>query len=170
MKLVSRTLSLLVMTGMAVFFMGCDGGGGEDKTQQEKQLIKLNSTWSLSKVNNDGTDRNDFLNIKLEITGTYAQDGTYNYKFSSGGTLPNPSPWPKYGTWKFGANPLTEIIRDPVSSSSTNPNSEIDMNYEVTDSQLIITFVIPDGSLGWAGGTTRAKAVKGNWRFEFTKQ
>lgn len=168
MKLVSRILSLLVMTGMAVFYMGCDGGGGEDKTQQEKQLIKLNSSWALASAN-DGTNRtSDFPNLVLTISGTYAQDGTYNYSFT--GTRPNPSPWPSNGTWKFGANPLTEIIRDPVSSSSTNPNSEVDMNYEVTDSQLIITFTIPDGSLGWAGGTTRAKSVKGNWRFEFTKQ
>src|SRR5688572_11598510 len=122
MKFASRILSLLVMMGLATFYMSCDGGGGEDKSQQEKQLIKLNKSWALVSAN-DGTDRTaDFPNLVLTVSGTYVNDGTYNYSFT--GTRPNPSPWPKNGTWKFGTNPLTEIIRDPVSQSSTNPNSE----------------------------------------------
>jgi hypothetical protein len=40
---------------------------------------------------------------------------------------------------------------------------------QVTDTNLILTFNVPDGSDGWPGGTTRTKSVSGDWTFTFTK-
>ena len=83
------------------------------QTEEELQLNKLNGIWILESAN-DGQDRtDDFTNLVLTISGSFVQNGTYNYSFT--GTRPNPSPWPRNGTRKFGSNKSTEIIRDGVS-------------------------------------------------------
>jgi hypothetical protein len=163
MKLATKILSLFAIVGLATFYVGCGPDGGQDKSEEEKQLIKLASTWALQTATEDGQPRTDFTNLVLTITGTFAQNGTYNYSFT--GTRPNPSPWPVNGTWKFDpSNILTKITRDPGTSSETQ------MDYTVTDTQLTLSFNVPDGSTGWAGGTSRAKSVTGDWVFVFTKQ
>lgn len=163
MKLATRILSLLVMVGLATFYMSCDRNGGEDKSEEEKQLIKLVSNWALQTATEDGQPRTDFTNLVLQISGSFAQNGTYNYSFT--GTRPNPSPWPVNGTWKFDpSDVLSTIIRDPGTSS------EIEMGYTVTDTQLTISFNVPEGNAGWAGGSSRVESVTGDWVFVFTKQ
>jgi hypothetical protein len=161
MKLATRIFSLLVMVALALF-TGCGSDDGDDKSDEEQQLAKLSSSWTLVSAN-DGTDRTaDFPQLVLTLSGTFAQSGTYDYSFT--GTRPNPNPWPASGKWKFGTNPATDIIRDP------NKTNEKDMNYAVTESQLIISFNIPEGAAGEAGGTTRASSVKGDWQFTFQKK
>ena len=161
MKLLSRILSVLVLAGVAIFSMSCGGDNGPGKTPAEKQLDKLKAvTWELSNATLDGTDRTtDFPNLKLTISGTFVTDGTYNYALS--GTTPSRSPWPRSGTWMFGQDPLTQIIRDPDTADETN------LEYSVTDADLVITFNVPSSSDGWPGGS-RAQAVSGEWIFTFT--
>ncbi len=161
MKIATRILSLFVMVGLATFYMSCDNGGGDDQTEEQKQLIKLVSTWNLTSATEDGTPRTDFTDLVLTISGTYAENGTYNYSFS--GTRPNPSPWPGSGNWKFGTNVLSDLIRDPGTAD------EIPMTYALSDNQLTISFTVPEGHAGWAG-TSRVKSVTGDWIFVFTKQ
>jgi hypothetical protein len=162
MKLATRILSLLILAGLATFYVSCDKGGGEKKSEAETQFGKLMGSWELVTANVDGTDRTlDFPNLTLTLSGTFAQGGTYNYSFT--GTRPNPSPWPAQGTWKFDTNVGSEIIRDPSTAS------ELELNYTVTDSGLVVTFTVPDGSTGWAGGTTRQNIVSGNWTFTFSE-
>ena len=118
---------------------------------------------------NDGQDRTtDFRDeidnslLVLHIEGAYSGEGkTYNYRFT--GTRPDPSPWPVNGIWKFGNPKSTQIIRDPGGVN------EIAMTYTVTDTNLIISFTVPDGSAGWPGGTSRIKNVIGDWEFTFEK-
>jgi hypothetical protein len=157
MKLATRLLTLLAIVGLAVFYSSCKPDDKDNRTTEEKQLDKLKNTWALTSAN-DGTDRTtDFANLVLTLSGSFSQGGTYNYSFT--GTRPNPSPWPASGTWKFGTDPLTQIIRDP------GQDIEIDATYTVTDSDLEIKFVIPDN---WVGG--RRQSVSGNWTFNFVKQ
>ncbi len=159
MKLVIRILSVVAFAGLATFYTSCKPDEN-NKTTEEKQLEKLTQTWSLVSAN-DGTDRTaDFPNLVLTVSGSFAQDGTYNYSFT--GTRPNPSPWPVSGTWKFGTDPTTQLIRDPSSAN------EIDMFYDVSDTSLEISFNVPDTSTGWPGG--RATSVSGDWVFTFQKQ
>jgi hypothetical protein len=161
MKLATRILSLLVMIGLATFYMSCDSGGGDDKSQEEKQLIAMSGTWTLQSAN-DGTDRTaNFPNLALTLSGTFVKNGTYNYSFT--GTRPNPSPWPVSGIWKFGTNVLTDVIRDPATSN------EIPVTYSVSGNTITIEFNVPDGSAGWNVGTSRAQSVTGDWTFVFTK-
>jgi hypothetical protein len=160
MKLLTRIFSILILASVATFYMSCDGGGGDSQTEEQKQFTKLSSTWALVSAN-DGTDRtDDFDNLVLTLSGTFAQGGTFQYSFT--GTRPNPSPWPANGTWQFGTNPSTELVRDP------NSGDEIDLDYEVTDTQLEIRFNLPESHSGWAG--SRVESVSGDWTFVFEKQ
>jgi hypothetical protein len=157
MKVATRLLTLLAIAGLAVFYSSCKPDEKDNRTTEEKQLDKVKSTWALTSAN-DGTDRTaDFANLILTLDGAFSQGGTYNYSFT--GTRPNPSPWPASGTWKFGTDPLTQIIRDP------GQDIEIDATYEVSETTLEISFVIPDN---WVGG--RTQSVSGNWTFNFVKQ
>lgn len=160
-----RALSLLTLVAVSVFYTGCKDKDEDKQTEEQKQLTKLKGVWTLVSAN-DGQDRTaDFTDnngpIKLTLEGNYVEGGTYNYSIT--GTRPDPSPWPVSGTWKFGTNKSTEIIRDPGGSS------EVLMNYQVTDTDLVISFNIPDGSAGWEGGTSRIGSVTGDWTFTFSK-
>lgn len=161
MKFAGRILSLLILLVVTTFYVGCKKDDDEKETEEQVQLNKLKGVWNLVSAN-DGTDRTgDFTNLKLTLEGNYVEGGTYNYSFT--GTRPDPSPWPANGTWKFGTNKSTEMIRDP------NGTNEIAMTYQVTATDLIISFNIPDGSSGWPGGTSRTTSVTGNWSFTFSK-
>ena len=161
MKISFRVLSLLILVVLSTFYAGCKKDEPDPDTEEKKQLDKLLGSWTLQSAN-DGSDRTaDFPGLVLSLSGNYKEGGIYNYSFT--GTRPDPSPWPQSGTWKFGTNKATEMIRDP------NSSSEIPMTYEVTASELIIRFNIPDGSSGWEGGTSRIKSVVGNWVFTFTR-
>lgn len=161
MKIALRVLSLSIVVAISAFFAGCKDDDDDKPTQEKQQLDKLLGSWTMVSAN-DGTDRTgDFTDLVLTLSGNYVEGGTYNYSFT--GIRPDPSPWPASGTWKFGTNKLTEMIRDPASSS------EIAMTYTVTDTNLEISFTVPDGSSGWQGGSSRIRSVTGNWTFVFTK-
>jgi hypothetical protein len=161
MKIASRILSLLILIVVSTFYMSCKKDDDDKETEEKKQLDKLAGVWILQSAS-DGDPRTDaFPNLALTLAGNYAEGGTYNYSFT--GTRPDPSPWPQNGTWKFGNNKSTELIRDPGGVN------EIPMTYQVTDTNLIISFNVPDGSDGWPGGTSRVGSVTGDWTFTFTK-
>ena len=163
MKKASRLLSLLILVGVATLMTNCDKDNENSKTVEQQQLEKLVGEWSLvSAMDEVAPDRTEhFADMVLKIEGTYSGEGkTYNYSLT--GSRPNPSPWPGSGTWKFGTNKATEIIRDPASPS------EILMNYVVSGSTLTLTFTLPDGADGWLE-TGRVKNVTGDWTFTFEK-
>jgi hypothetical protein len=162
MKLTTRILSLLVLAGMIIFASGCGPDPGKKKGAEEQQFEKLASSWTLVSAS-DGDDRTaDFVDLVLTLSGTFAEGGTFNYDFT--GVRPNPSPWPKSGTWKFGDDVTSDIIRDP------GTDSELALEYTLTsDTNLTINFVIPDGDPGFPGGS-RVGNVTGAWTFEFVRQ
>lgn len=166
MKIASRILSLLILVSIAAFYSSCGREEKKKKTEEETQLGKVKGVWTLVTAN-DGMDRTaDFLDdggnpMKLTLDGKYVEDGTYQYSFT--GHRPDPSPWPVSGSWKFGTDKSTEIIRDP------GTDSEVTMGYQVTENNLIFTFNVPEGSQGWPGGNSRTKSVSGDWTFTFSK-
>ncbi len=166
MKRAPKILSLLIMVIVATVYTGCKKDDGDSETLEKKQLDKLAGDWTIQTAN-DGQDRTaDFFTsdnapLVLHLSGTYVEGGTYNYSFT--GQRPDPSPWPASGTWKFGTDKSTTIIRDP------NSPNEIQMNYQVTETDLILTFTVPDGSTGWEGGVSRVRNVIGDWTFTFKK-
>ena len=163
MKIAFRVLSLAILVVVSAFYTGCKDEKEKQDTVEKQQLDKLLGSWALQSATSGGQDRTvDFPGLVLHLSGNYVENGTYNYSFT--GTRPDPSPWPDDGTWKFGTNKLTEMIRDP------NSSSEIPMSYQVTATDLVINFTGPDGSDGWPGGTSRIKSVTGDWTFTFSKQ
>src|SRR5688500_668851 len=107
MKFVARFLSLTLLTGAAFFYASCGGDDGETKSDEETQLDGVSKTWTLTDATLDGDPRfADFTNMKLTMLGTFSAGATYNYSIT--GTTPTPSPWPRTGTWKFGADVKTQ--------------------------------------------------------------
>lgn len=157
MKLAFRMLPVLLMIGASVLLMSCDEDNGGGSSEEQTQLDKLTDTWTVSSVTLDGTDRtNDFPGLVLTISGTYAVNGTYAFSFA--GTRPNPSPWPASGTWKFDANPNSQIIRLDDSQK---------INYTLGSNNAQLTLEFNYQGSGFAGG--RVEVVNGNWQFVFTK-
>ena len=162
MKIASKILSVVILLSCVMLYSACDNGGGDGKSETEQQFDKLKAfTWEFASATLDGDDRSaDFPGLTMTIGGTFVPEtGVYNYSF--GGTLPaERSPWPRTGQWIFGTNPLSEIIRDP------DTVDEIVTDYVVTESSLVLTFIIPPTNDGWDG--SRGKAVSGEWVFTFT--
>lgn len=158
MKSVLRMLSVLLVIGASGSLMSCDDDNGGGASEEEVQLNKLTGTWNISTVTLDGTPRiDDFTGLTLTISGTFnSTGGTYAYSFT--GTRPNPSPWPASGTWKFDANPNSQIIR-------LDDGQKINYTLGSNNAQLTLEFNY-QGS-GFAGG--RVEIVNGNWQFVFTK-
>lgn len=160
MKALARILSLIVVASAALFLMNCDSGGDDEKPAEEVQLDKLKGSWTMNSVDLDGTDRSsDFTNLVMTVSGTFSNstNPTYNYSFT--GSRPNPSPWPAAGTWRFGSNVNTLILR-------LDDDQEINYTLATNDTQLTMEFTYAGD--GFAGG--RVGEVEGQWTFVFTKQ
>ncbi len=161
MKMISRTLSLLLLAGVAVCFTGCKKDDDNKKTEEQTQLEKLKASWQIVSASDVSGDRTgEFEDLVLTLSGNYAEGGIYNYSLT--GKRPNPSPWPGSGTWQFGNPKTSQIIRDP------GTDGEIPMSYSVTDEELTIEFNVPETSDGWAG-SGRIQSVTGDWTFVFSK-
>jgi hypothetical protein len=157
MKLLTRTLSLLLIASLTLFFANC-GGDDPAKSKEEVQLGKLKKTWNIVSAELDNVDRTaDFTGFTLAFSGTYDKNavaGDYPYDYSVGGSRPDPSPWPANGSWEFGGDPETLIIRDDGIGIVYSINS---------NGQLTMQFTCPDGGCQYPG--SRTAQVEGNWEF-----
>jgi hypothetical protein len=156
MKLVSRILTLLVLASATVFYSSCGGDDDNAKSETDQQLEKLNGTWVIQAAT-DVTQDSDappfaFTNMQLVIN---ASAGSTSFNWTTSGR-PELGPWDAQGTFQFG---------DPV-ASVLKRNDNVTINYNVTDTELIMTFTF-NNSAGYPG---RAKSVEGDWHFEFTKK
>ncbi len=164
MKVLIRTLSLLVIASLTLFFANC-GGGEAEKDPEEVQLEKLSKTWNIvsASYGSPATDRTaDFTGFTLTFSGSFdsgSPKGPYDYDVT--GSRPDPSPWPDAangngGTWTFVATPDGDsgfIVRD----------DDIGMEYTIDGDELTITFNFT--GTGYDGA--RAAQVKGDWTFVF---
>ncbi|HEY3403097.1 MAG TPA: hypothetical protein VGK59_06910 [Ohtaekwangia sp.] len=169
MKHLARLLSLLVLVGAGFFFTNCgsDGGGGDEKSEQEIQYDKLKGLWTVQTVDLDGDSWNDeFAGGELSLTSdSFSENGEFGYSFTVDGGV-DTSPWPGNGSWKFNtSNPSNTIIR----LDSEKGFDDLTMGYELSNSDetLEITFNLPDGVSFTIAG--RTASVEGNWTFVFTK-
>jgi len=149
--------TLLFATSLVALFTysGCGPGKDPEPSDEEVQLGKLKSTWSVSNVTLDNVSKTtDYTGFKLSVDGTL---GATSFNYSTIGR-PALSPWPTSGTWTFGTDPKTQLVRDPDKASD-----KLDISYTVTDSQLQLTFTFA------REGYARTSNVKGQWVFTFTK-
>ena len=158
MKLVTRFLTLIAFSATALFYTGCGSDDGDQKSDEQTQLEALSKTWTVTSVKLDDVDRtSDFENesMKLTISGAFATGATYNYSLT--GNRPEPSPWPASGTWKFGSDVKSQMIRDPGSEN-------LEMNYSISGNTLTIDFECT--TCDFAGG--KVSSVNGPWVFVFS--
>jgi hypothetical protein len=158
MKITLKALGSFLAVVALLAYSGCGKDPAPAKSVEEQQLEKLVSTWNVSDVKLDGGSKTtDYTGFKLTISGT-AGATEFNYTTA---TRPTNSPWPSNGTWKFGTDPETQIVRDPASTTD-----KLDLTYALSadGSQLKITFVFAG-----AGYPARVSNVKGQWEFNFTK-
>ena len=153
MKLALRVLSLVILAGVATFYISCSKNDGPGKSDQDAQIEKLNGVWAVEASNdvtfNGSAASEDFTGFSLDIDGTAGQD-VLSYVVS--GNL-DPSPWPSSGTFTFGSNVKETLNRDDGAVIS----------YDVTDTQLILDFNYSDPN-------GRVASVEGSWKFILTKQ
>ena len=159
MKYVARLLTLLILVSAGLFYASCDGGGGDEKSEEELQLDKLKATWTIQSVTNDGTVRTDeYPNMTVTIAGTFTEGGVYNYT-SDADSWPSVSPWKAIDTWKFKTGEIgTSIIRQ-------SDLQEIDYTLSNSDKTLQLAF----NYQGPGFNNGRTESVTGGWIFIFTR-
>jgi hypothetical protein len=155
MKLAVRVLSLVVLAGVALFYVSCDNSDSPGKSDQDTQIEKLNGSWTVSS-NDDvtldgGSTGEDYTGFTLDIDGA-AGSNVISYTTTG---RPETSAWPANGTLAFGTNVSQDLLRD----------NTLGITYSVTDTELIMEF-------NYSGDpfTARSKNVQGAWRFTFAKQ
>jgi hypothetical protein len=154
MKLVSRILSLVLITGLATFFAGCGGDDDPKKSDQDVQLSLLNGTWNAATVQFQGNPPS--LNHDDFVLTINAQPGDEVMSFTVSGRPTGPSAWPANGTFEFGSNVKTQLVR----------GDQVAIDYTVDKNSLVMEFEFT----GNAYDAGRTSSVTGEWRFEFTKQ
>jgi hypothetical protein len=124
------------------------------KTQiTDQQLLKLSKTWRITSVTLDGVDKTSlFSGFQLSITGTQGQS-SFGYSATNRPVL---SVWKQSGTWVFGSDPLSMIVRDQNISAD-----KLDITYLVTGTTLQLAFSYQ------GAGYTRVSTVNGSWLFSF---
>lgn len=158
MKRVTRLFSLLLITSIALLYVGCDGDDPK-KSEEETQLDKLRGTWNIESVENDGTSRTDeYPNMTLTVSGTFTTGGTYNYT-SDADEWPSVSPWNDVDTWKFKSSAVANTI--------TRQSDLVEMTYTLSNADNTLTVDFAYAGPGF--NNARTESVSGDWTFVFTK-
>jgi hypothetical protein len=126
-----KIYSIIILLGLTgIFLSGC-GDDAEVPSAKAKQLTKLSGTWELTSVTMSGVDvTSEYSAFELTLSGSASGD-VFSYSVVG---RPELSPWPTRGTWSFGSDLKSEIMRDP------DTDDAIIMDYSVTDSQLVVEF------------------------------
>lgn len=118
MKLLTRTLSLLTIASLALFFTNCGGSEGGGTPVEKTQLGKLEGTWVIESATLDGSAdpdqiEEDYADFTLTLSGTFDEDNDLPFPYTyTTSNRPDLSPWEANGNWGFGSNPKTQIVRD----------------------------------------------------------
>ena len=148
-----RVLTTAFSLGVILIFTGCGGSNTPAESTQDKQLRLLSQVWKASTVTFQTDDvSTTWKNFQLTITGT---KGNTTFNYSCAGRPTSNGPWDASGTWKFGTDPVTQIVRI---------EDNLNMTYTVTESTLTLNFNY--NGPGFKG--SRVGNVSGNWVFNFT--
>lgn len=153
-------INFLNIVSFVAVLSGCGGGDDKETTEEEQQLVSLSGTWTIVSATKDIDRTSDFKDpdLTLEISGTYDANnpkGPYNYTIT--GALPESAPWASgSGTWTFGADPSTTIIRD----------DDVEIAYVLSGNTLTLTFTC----MTCDEDNGREKSAEGEWIFVFEAQ
>ena len=154
-----KAIILIAAVGLLFTLSNCGGGGSTPEPVADVQLAKLSKAWKLTAVTGPSADQYktaDPGQFKLVITGT---KGATSFGYTTTGNPPSASVWKGSGSWAFGTSPETMIVRDGGSTID-----KLDMNYTVTATTLVVTFIFSGTGYANQGKT---EVVNGNWSFTF---
>lgn len=162
MKFLTRTLSLITVASLVLFFANCGGDGGGGSAKEKTQLKKLSGIWEIVSADLDGDDRTaDFTNFTLTIGGTFNSDTPEGpYTFSVSGSRPDPSPWPASGTWTFANISGNEgnLLRE---------DDDVPIHYKIASNGQL-TLNVECAACDYDGA--RTTEVNGTWTFVLDPQ
>jgi len=158
MKHLNRVFTLLILVSASLSYTGCSKSD-DKQSEEEVQLNKLKSDqWTLSSAKDPSDRTAEYPNMKLTITGTFSEGGTYHYT-SSADSWPSVSPWKKEDDWKFGTG--------AVSSKVVRQSDLQEMNYTLSNNDKTLTISFTYSGPGF--NNARPKSVEGDWTFVFTR-
>lgn len=166
MKVLTRSLTLLTIASLALFFASCGGDGGEDTPVEKTQLGKLAGTWEIESATLEGGSPEDktadYAGFTLTLAGTFDKnnENPFPYTYSTA-NRPDLSPWEANGNWGFGSNPKTQILRENSDGGSLGILYTLSSNGTLT---LEYTF------LGDGYPAAKAAEVEGTWTLVLTPQ
>lgn len=143
-----KFLLAAALLGTLLTYSGCGSKKGPTLTPADAQLAKLSKTWKLTTATLDNAAQTGYANFQLTVTGTAGQT-TFGYSTTGRPAL---SPWASSGTFTFGTDVSTQVVRD----------DGLPITYSVTDTQLQVTF-----TYNGAGIAGRVNNVKGVWVYTF---
>ncbi|MBX2913639.1 MAG: hypothetical protein KF856_00070 [Cyclobacteriaceae bacterium] len=135
-------------------FMACSSNEQPQPGIEEQQLQKLTKVWVANTVTLNGVVQTGYENFRLSLNNSTSSPFPYQTN-----NRPSTSPWPASGTWTFGNDPLTQLIREPASAQ------QLSMNYTVSATELQLSF-----TFSGTGFTGKSKSVDGQWVFKFNAQ
>jgi hypothetical protein len=129
----------------------------EDETDPVRERLNLlTKTWEVKTVRLDGVLKDEYsdFEIILEENNT---SSVFSYQVSG---RPSLSPWQNQGSWRFGDDITTQIIRDPGTPD------EVLINYSINDNELVLNFSFE----GDGYSSSRTDVIAGQWQFVFIPQ
>ena len=155
-----RTLLSVAVLGIVIAFSGCGGGGGNTAPLSDRQFGLLKKKWKVD-VNfagggvlygapgssNTVDSTSHWTNFTIEVKGTTGQP-PFSYE-CTGRHFPNV--WKGTGTWTFGDDPATQIVRDD--------GAAITYSIDPASSKLQLAFSFTGGY------TSRVSNVSGSYTF-----
>jgi len=100
MKSAYKWLAMIALFAAIITLNSCQEE--DPKTEEEVDFDRLKSTWTMTKAVNGGIERtNEFVNVRITFSGTYAPGGIYNLT-TRADAMPGNSPWKRHELWKFG--------------------------------------------------------------------
>ena len=144
---------LTSLSGLGMF-IACSSDEQPQPGIEEQQLQKLAKVWVANTVTRNGVAQSGYENFRLSLSRATASP----FPFQTN-NRPSSSPWPASGTWTFGNDPLTQLIREPASAQ------QLSMEYTVSATELQLSF-----TFSGTGFTGKSKSVDGQWVFKFNPQ
>ncbi len=152
MKIHKLILSVALL-GTLLTYSGCSKDSAPAPSIKDTQLKSLSQVWKCTSATLQGAAQTGYTGFQLTISGT-AGNSTFGYTTTGRPPGTKSSPWPASGTFTFGTDPATQLLR--------NDSPDLPVTYSVSPTTLQITF-----TYSGAGYDARVGNVVGTWVYTF---
>ncbi len=146
---------LIIFLSLAIMAIACKDEN-DPVSEENIQLEKLSSTWVATEVTKDEIGDGGYDNFRLILSGN-PESQVFTYAVIG---RPEMSPWLAGGTWRFGSQVASQIVRDPGTVD------EVQITYTLSETTLTLEFDFTGE--GYPNG--RTESLEGTYRFTLQKQ